>query len=514
MNFRKIIIFIFAVALCLHWFGMFIVAAESKKTAWKSGDAVEVEWQGKWFKAKIVETNGEDFKIHYSGYADTFNESVAPSRIRSLDSPASKADAQKVVESWTWTDGAGNRKTHKDFQDIIQKHGQWLASGGQQGVRADFTNADLTSADLKAVNLNEAAMSGVNLTKADMSATFLNNADLSGAQLFETTFLVLAENVNLSGALIMNSKIGGILKKANLSGTKFSSADLTSAVLTEADLSGALISGSNFTSVFLGGANLSKTIVFDGDWTDANLRLTDVRGLRFEPSKNPDTRAVSGAINLEFITYANSPDAVTLLRNSLRESGFDDAQRKITYALKNRQNELRRENGGVFKLLYYYLNLVFFDWTVRYGMQPERALVIMVYLWLIFAVIYDLFIHFPGRSGIFLVKNRVRKSLSLTSAIRLHPRVIPPTKNKLKYVWLCFLSEWRIFRISLFFSATSALHLGYGGLDFGEWLRMLTKREYQLKPKHWSRSISGLQSLTSLYLLALWVLTEFGNPFD
>ena len=514
MNFRKIIIFIFAAALCLHWFGTFIVAAESKKTAWKSGDAVEVEWQGKWFKAEIIAADGDDFKIHYADYADTFDESVAPSRIRSLDSPASKADAQKVAESWTWTDGTGSRKTFRDFQNIIQKHGQWLASGGQQGIRADLTNADLTSADLKAVNLSEAVMSGVNLTKADLSGTFLNNANLSGAQFFETTFFGVAENVNLNNASIWRTKISGILKKANLSNAKIIAADLKSAVLTEVDLSGAYISDSNFTNAYLAKANLSKAIVLDGDWTDANLRLTDVRGLRFEPSKNPDTRAVSGAINLEFMTYANSPDAVTLLRNSLRESGFDDAQRKITYALKNRQNELRRENGGVFKLLYYYLNLVFFDWTVRYGMQPERALIIMIYLWLIFAVIYDLFIHFPGRSGIFLVKNRVRKSLSLTSAIRLHPRVIPPTKNKLKYVWLCFLSEWRVFRISLFFSATSALHLGYGGLDFGEWLRMLTKREYQLKPKHWSRSISGLQSLTSLYLLALWVLTEFGNPFD
>jgi len=424
------------------------------------------------------------------------------------------AAAESKKAAWTWTDGAGNRKTLNDFQDIIQNHAHWLASGGQQGVRADFTNADLSSADLTAVNLNEAAMSGVNLTKTDMSATFLNNADLSGAQLFETTFLGLAENVNLSNASITRSKISGILKKANLSGANISNTDLTSANLAEADLSGALIFDSNFTNVLLGAANLSKAIVFGGDWTDANLLQADVRGLRFEPSKNPDTRYVAGAKNLEFIAYGTSPDAVTLLRNNLRESGFDEAQRKITYALKHRQNELRKENGGAFKLLYYYLNLIFFDWTVRYGMQPERALIIMIYLWLIFAVIYVLFIHFPGRSGIFLVKNRVRKNVELTSAIRVRPRVIPPTKNKWKYAWAWLLSEWRVFRISLFFSATSALHLGYGGLDFGEWLRMLTKREYQLKPKHWSRSISGLQSLTSLYLLALWVLTEFGNPFD
>jgi hypothetical protein len=134
-------------------------------------------------------------------------------------------------------------------------------------------------------------------------------------------------------------------------------------------------------------------------------------------------------------------------------------------------------------------------------------------LWLIFAVIYDLFIHFPGRSGIFLVKNRVRKNVALTSAIRIRPRAIMPT-SRWKYLWRCLKSEWRVFRISLFFSATRALHLGYGGLDLGRWLQMLTKREYELRPKHWSRTLAGLQSLISLYLIVMWVLTEFTNPFD
>ena len=30
----------------------------------------------------------------------------------------------------------------------------------------------------------------------------------------------------------------------------------------------------------------------------------------------------------------------------------------------------------------------------------------------------------------------------------------------------------------------------------------------------WPRSVAGLQSLLSIYLLALWVLTYFGRPFD
>lgn len=509
MNFLKTFISVFVVVFCLHFLVATVIG--QTKAAWKKGDLVEVEWKGKWYKAEIVAPDGDNYKIHYTGYDETNTESVSPTKIRSLNSPESKADAQAAA--WTWTDGAGQRKTLNELLEIVKSHGLWLTSGGQQGVQADLTNANLESADLSGANLNGARMSGANLTKATMSGTFLNDADLSGAQFFETTFLGLAENINLHDASLMRSKMGGILKKANLSRARITATDFSSAVMTAANLSGAWISDSNFNNAFLTSSDLSNAIVSQGDWTDADLRMTDVKGLHFEPTKHPDIRAISVATNLEYITYATSPDSVTQLRNSLRENGFDDAQRKITYALKVRQNELRKENGGASKLLYYYLNLIFFDWTVRYGMEPERALIIMVYLWLFFAVIYDLFIHFPGRSGIFLVKNRVRKNMALTSAIRVRPRQIPRTKNKLKYAWLLFSSEWRVFRISLFFSATSALHLGYGGLDFGEWLRLLTKREYQLKPKHWSRSISGLQSLSSLFLLAIWVLSEFGNPF-
>ena len=45
------------------------------------------------------------------------------------------------------------------------------------------------------------------------------------------------------------------------------------------------------------------------------------------------------------------------------------------------------------------------------------------------------------------------------------------------------------------------------------WLRLLTKREYDLKAVGWARTVSGFQSLLSVYLIALWVLSYFGRPF-
>jgi hypothetical protein len=35
-----------------------------------------------------------------------------------------------------------------------------------------------------------------------------------------------------------------------------------------------------------------------------------------------------------------------------------------------------------------------------------------------------------------------------------------------------------------------------------------------LRATGWVRTVAGIQSLLSVYLLALWVLTYFGRPFE
>jgi hypothetical protein len=42
----------------------------------------------------------------------------------------------------------------------------------------------------------------------------------------------------------------------------------------------------------------------------------------------------------------------------------------------------------------------------------------------------------------------------------------------------------------------------------------LQTREYSLEAVGWVRVVSGAQSLLSVYLLAMWVLTQFGQPFE
>lgn len=60
----------------------------------------------------------------------------------------------------------------------------------------------------------------------------------------------------------------------------------------------------------------------------------------------------------------------------------------------------------------------------------------------------------------------------------------------------------------------SAFNIGFWDINFGRWLRLLPRTEYDLKAKGWVRTVAGLQALISVYLIALWVLTYFGRPFE
>jgi hypothetical protein len=68
--------------------------------------------------------------------------------------------------------------------------------------------------------------------------------------------------------------------------------------------------------------------------------------------------------------------------------------------------------------------------------------------------------------------------------------------------------------IALYFSLLSAFHLGWRELNVGTWLTRMQKRPYTLSATGWVRFVSGLQSLLSVYLLALWALSYFGRPFE
>jgi hypothetical protein len=65
-----------------------------------------------------------------------------------------------------------------------------------------------------------------------------------------------------------------------------------------------------------------------------------------------------------------------------------------------------------------------------------------------------------------------------------------------------------------YFSLLSAVNIGFEQFTPGDWIRRLQTREYSLEAVGWVRVVSGAQALISVYLLAMWVLTQFGQPFE
>jgi len=65
-----------------------------------------------------------------------------------------------------------------------------------------------------------------------------------------------------------------------------------------------------------------------------------------------------------------------------------------------------------------------------------------------------------------------------------------------------------------YFSLLSAFHIGFREFSVGTWLARVQSRSYTLQPEGWVRTVSGIQSLLSVYLLAMWALTYFGRPFQ
>ena len=373
----------------------------------------------------------------------------------------------QAQNDFEWRDASGNTRNLSDLEEILRKHREWVESWEKSEIQADLSGAHL---------------SGVYLRLANLSGAGLNRADLSGVYLF-----------------------GAHLSGADLSGADLSGADLFAAELSGAELSGAELSG----------ADLARAV--------------------FEPKSPPELQGIAAAQNLEWLTYWRNPDALVQLRKQFEDRGFRERERKITYALRRRESELFCEkctsralpgeeadrafvsssdsvlaNCGSFVL-----NKVFFDWTCQYGMSPGRPLILWLLLWFLCSLLYFGFTHTSGRAGLYRVyAKKVGEDANLQERVeRISRRASRQTVGLHRLVQF-FWRECLLLRTSMFFSLMSAFNIGFRDINFGRWVRLLTRQEFDIKAVGWARVVAGWQSLISLYLIALWVLTYFGRPFE
>ena len=379
-------------------------------------------------------------------------------------------------EEWNGAYADGRPMSRAELDEVLKQHKLWVKCNSEAtmcGIQADLRGANLRDVDLNSANLSGAYLSYANLIGAGLSDADLSDADLRGAH----------------------------LHAANLLG-----ANLSRAYLIGADLGGADLIGADF------GASLNGAV--------------------FEPKKLPTLESIAQAGSLELMTYWENPGPLTLLRKQFQDAGYREQEQAITYALNRHDADPARLRASITAKIKSILRMPFdrveimpfksfieasfkwiaFDLTCEYGLSPGRPLRIVGLLWLLFSVIYAVFMHLPGTSGIYFVGTRLWRGRSNTQAIQIRPRAVHATKWwRVPFLWL--RREWRVLRTAMFFSLMSAFNIGFRDINFGRWLRLLTRREYDLKAVGWARTVSGFQSLLSVYLIALWVLTYFGRPF-
>ena len=274
------------------------------------------------------------------------------------------------------------------------------------------------------------------------------------------------------------------LPKANLSGVFLSYANLKKANLTNANLEGADLEGADLSGANLSGTNLSKA-----NLSNVKVIGSDFRYCSFDPI-NVEELSILGAKGFSTINFENI-DNIVKLRKVTKEAGFKGQERQLTAALRKKRFNATNLSGRIFENF-------FLDYPTDYGAKPWRCLEIFGVLFAIFSIPYMVSLSRESEEGIWMewVTKRMKKKMNEEEPFRLET-----------YGYEAFL-------YGLYFSLLSAFHIGWRDLNVGSWIARMQPSEYSLKATGWVRVVSGVQSLISIYLLALWALTQFGRPFE
>jgi Pentapeptide repeats (8 copies) len=404
----------------------------------------------------------------------------------------------------------GRTPTPEELETVLRHHQAWLMAGGEPN---DERRADLCQAHLRRAHLQGAHLQGAHLQGAD-----LQGADLQGADLFEAAlFKARLQGVRLLGANLQGADLREAdLREADLSEANLQKASLNGAKLQRANLADANLQGAGLTWAELQGAGLSGINLERAELFQANLE-----GALYEPNpeKLPRFWTLTDSRNhLEMLIFHASPAALIALREAFKNAGMRTEERQITYAIEHTRRLQAWQSANLWDKSESLFKLIAFELPSDYGMSPGRALKILWGSIGLFALVYMfVIVTARGHSGIWMVwlPDRVHKAEGETIPVRVTGMMFSPLKMWAAGRWRRGLARGRsVLLIGLYFSVLSAFSLGWRELNVGTWIARVQPREYTLRATGWVRTVSGIQSLLSVYLLALWVLTYFGRPFE
>jgi uncharacterized protein YjbI with pentapeptide repeats len=388
---------------------------------------------------------------------------------------------------------------------------------GAQLNNADLSEAELNKATLLYAHLNNADLNMAKLNHANPNANLgllvpaeLNNAAYPGPAKLNNANLRLAElnDANLSYAELNNADLlGAKLNNANLRGAQLNNAKLLGAKLNNADLGFAKLNNADLLGAKLNEANLTGAEI-----ADAQLSYADLTGALYAPRSQPPNASISGIIGLKSVLFPKGEEVgLVQLRELLQKAGLRDSEREATFAIETGKTahalvDWRKNLAGAVEGIF---RKAAFEWTTGYGLYPRRAIEISAALWAGMILVYFWPIRLKQRSaqgtGIYQVwpSGRIKTSEREPCLSQSDDVNLLQSSNALGAIGY-----------AAYFSLLSTFNIGWRDLNVGTWIARTQPREYALRATGWLRVVSGIQSLLSVYLLAIWVLTYFGRPFQ
>lgn len=366
----------------------------------------------------------------------------------------------------------------------------------------------LRGADLRGIDLSEAQLSWVDLSGADLRWSDLRGVEFTNVRL---------DSANLSYARLDSARLNrtsarnGNFHNVELTSSRFSNVDLAAADLSGARMGGVELHRTNLGGTNLVSARLRSAEIVDSPMDSARLEGADLAHVRFEPRPGslPAVTEFTLARYLDSLTFVNSPHALVELREGFKKAGLRQQERELTYSIEHTK---RVRAGFVERQLAYAL----FEGPSAYGADPLRPLKLIVVLWFLFTIGYLLFLRYGTESGINIVVARRKRrdpgefrtklaSIRLSGRRGSHGRTRAFTIRTSWFTGIVAAAQ---------FSLMNVFNLRVQWLEAGTWLRMIQARPIEFEPIGWVRTLAGIQSLVSMYLLALSLLTYFGRPFE
>jgi hypothetical protein len=346
---------------------------------------------------------------------------------------------------------------------IVEEHRKWLLDHPEPKEIGNQELADTRRANFCGSKLaRDLDLSNTDLRFADFNASDLSHVKFSGAKLWEVDF---------SYANVLYADFSG----ASFYQTNFEGVDLL---------------GSKFDHATLFITSFRNAKLVEVSMTEADVIGSDFDGAVFElePGSLPRATSLLSVNGLDTLHFHSSVHALRELREMYKRMGAQAEERMVTYVIKSGENSRSTELERV-------INFLAFDLTTKWGMHPSRALLILLALTVVFAPFYVISLRLGGKNGI-----------SQISPGSSNADVPPPSPMQLGWT--------KAIAFGCYFSLLAAFRVGWREFNVGDWITRLQQQEYSLVATGWTRTVSGIQSLISLYLVAIWALTYFGRPFE